>query len=295
MSATRSRIRIWPVTAMPACGSISAAAANSDGLLSDEYARQEQDDALEIIAWLAAQPWCSGAVGMMGISWGGFNALQVAARRPPALKAIVTICSTDDRYADDVHYMGGAMLTAGFGWASFFFGAMCHPPDPALVGDRWRAMWLERLENLPLFLELWTAAPAARRLLAARLGVRGLRRDPVSRSMRSAAGPTATPTPSRACSNGSDGAAQGPDRAVGACLSAFRAARPADRLPAGDAALVGSLAEGHRHRRDGRAHAARLDDGQREARDRITRRLPGRWVAEAVLAAAGVASRIACS
>ena len=131
----------------------------SDGLLTDEYARQEQDDGLEIIAWLAAQPWCSGAVGMMGISWGGFNGLQVAALRPPALKAIVTICSTDDRYADDVHYMGGAKLTAGFGWASFFFGAMCHPPDPALVGDRWRAMWLDRLKNLPLFLEIWTRHP----------------------------------------------------------------------------------------------------------------------------------------
>ena len=129
---------------------------DSDGLLTDEYALQEQDDALEIIAWLADQPWCSGAVGMMGISWGGFNGLQVAARRPPALKAIVTICSTDDRYSDDVHYMGGAKLTAGFGWASFFFGAMCLPPDPALVGERWRQMWLERLENVPLFLERWT-------------------------------------------------------------------------------------------------------------------------------------------
>ena len=127
----------------------------SDGLLFDEYAQQELDDALEIIAWLAAQPWCSGAVGMMGISWGGFNALQVAALRPPALKAIITICSTDDRYSDDVHYMGGTLLRAGFGWASFLFGAMCHPPDPALVGDRWRTMWLQRLNNLPLFLETW--------------------------------------------------------------------------------------------------------------------------------------------
>ncbi len=127
----------------------------SDGLLFDEYARQEQDDALEVIAWLAAQPWCSGAVGMMGISWGGFNALQVAARRPPALRAIVTICSTDDRYADDVHFMGGALLPAKFGWASFFLGSMCRPPDPALVGDAWRAMWRERLENVPLFLERW--------------------------------------------------------------------------------------------------------------------------------------------
>jgi putative CocE/NonD family hydrolase len=127
----------------------------SGGLLFDEYAKQEQDDALEVIAWLVAQPWCSGAVGMMGISWGGFNALQVAARRPPALKAIVTLCSTDDRYRDDVHYMGGTLLTAGLGWASFFFTAMCHPPDPALVGDRWRSMWLERLGNVPLFLETW--------------------------------------------------------------------------------------------------------------------------------------------
>ncbi len=127
----------------------------SGGLLFDEYTKQEQDDALEVIAWLAAQPWCNGAVGMIGISWGGFNALQVAARQPPALKAIVTICSTDDRYRDDVHYMGGALLTAGLGWGSFFFRAMCHPPDPALVGDRWRAMWVERLESVPLFLESW--------------------------------------------------------------------------------------------------------------------------------------------
>jgi putative CocE/NonD family hydrolase len=127
----------------------------SSGLLFDEYAKQEQDDALEVIAWLAAQPWCSGAVGMMGISWGGFNGLQVAARRPPALKAIVTLCSTDDRYRDDVHYMGGTLLTAGIDWASFFFTAMCHPPDPALVGNGWRATWMQRLENVPLFLESW--------------------------------------------------------------------------------------------------------------------------------------------
>jgi uncharacterized protein len=129
---------------------------DSTGLLFDEYATQEQDDGVEIIAWLAAQPWCNGAVGMMGISWGGFNGLQIAARRPPALKAIVTICSTDDRYADDAHYMGGTFLTtAALEWAFFFFGLVCLPPDPELVGDAWRAMWLERLENVPLFFEKW--------------------------------------------------------------------------------------------------------------------------------------------
>ncbi|MBV8399563.1 MAG: CocE/NonD family hydrolase, partial [Acetobacteraceae bacterium] len=127
----------------------------SDGLLFDEYTQQEQDDAAEVIAWIAAQPWCTGAVGMMGISWGGFNSLQVAALRPPALKAIVTICSTDDRYRDDVHYMGGTLLRAGIDWGAFFFRTLCQPPDPALVGEHWRMMWLERLNNIPVFLESW--------------------------------------------------------------------------------------------------------------------------------------------
>src|SRR5690625_7387560 len=78
--------------------------------MHDEYLKQEQDDALEILEWLAEQPWCTGDVGMIGISWGGFNGLQVAARQPEQLKAVITICSTDDRYADDVHYMGGCLL-----------------------------------------------------------------------------------------------------------------------------------------------------------------------------------------
>jgi predicted acyl esterase len=127
----------------------------SAGLLLDEYSEQELADGVEVITWLAAQPWCSGVVGMMGISWGGFNGLQIAARRPPALKAIVTICSSDDRYADDAHYMGGTLITAGLEWAFFFFGTMCLPPDPMLVGEGWRATWLERLANAPLFFEIW--------------------------------------------------------------------------------------------------------------------------------------------
>jgi predicted acyl esterase len=92
---------------------------------------------------------------MMGISWGGFNSLQVAARRPPQLKAIVTICSTEDRYADDIHTMGGCQLVDNVAWASTMFALLSYPPDPALVGDRWRAMWLERLENEPLLIDNW--------------------------------------------------------------------------------------------------------------------------------------------
>jgi uncharacterized protein len=131
---------------------------NSTGILLDEYLPQEQADAVEVIAWLAEQPWCSGAVGMFGISWGGFNALQVAAHRPPALKAIITLCSTDDRYATDVHYMGGCVLAPeALPWASTMLGITALPPDPLHVGDGWRAEWLHRLEETPFYLEEWLA------------------------------------------------------------------------------------------------------------------------------------------
>jgi putative CocE/NonD family hydrolase len=127
----------------------------SDGLMLDEYLPQEQLDACEIIAWIAAQPWCTGAVGMTGISWSGFNSLQVAARRPPALKAIVTLCSTDDRYADDVHYDGGCVGSDMLQWAASMFAWNARPPDPAIVGDRWREMWLDRMRNAPPFIADW--------------------------------------------------------------------------------------------------------------------------------------------
>ncbi len=132
---------------------------DSDGLLQDEYTKQEQDDALEVIAWLAKQKWCTGKVGMFGISWGGFNALQVAARQPPALKAIVTICSTDDRYEDDIHYKGGTLLNENLGWAATMLAYSSRPPDPKIVGNKWRKMWMERLKNEPFLLIPWLQHP----------------------------------------------------------------------------------------------------------------------------------------
>ncbi len=33
---------------------------DSDGLLLGEYLQQEQDDALEVLQWIASQPWCTG-------------------------------------------------------------------------------------------------------------------------------------------------------------------------------------------------------------------------------------------
>jgi putative CocE/NonD family hydrolase len=128
---------------------------DSDGLLRDEYLQQELDDGLEVLRWLAAQPWCDGRIGMYGISWGGFNGLQLAALQPPELRAVVSVASTDDRYADDVHHMGGCLLGDNLSWASTMFAFNSLPPDPAVVGERWRSLWLERLEHCTPWLEGW--------------------------------------------------------------------------------------------------------------------------------------------
>jgi hypothetical protein len=128
---------------------------DSDGVLLDEYLSQEQQDAIDAIAWLATQPWCNGRVGMFGISWGGFNGLQVAAHRPPALKAVISLCSTDDRYADDMHFMGGSFTTGNLEWGATFFTIMARSPDPRIVGSRWREMWQARLEAVSPVYHTW--------------------------------------------------------------------------------------------------------------------------------------------
>ncbi len=128
---------------------------DSDGILMDEYLPQEQQDGVETIAWIASQPWCSGSVGMMGYSWGGITAMQVASRRPPALKAIIPVTSSVDRYYDDAGYFLGCYVGQTIGWGAEMDSFNGRPPDPEIVGARWRNMWLERLGKTPLFLEIW--------------------------------------------------------------------------------------------------------------------------------------------
>src|SRR3984957_7523811 len=127
----------------------------SDGHLADEYLKQEQDDALEVIDWIARQPWCNGAVGIQGKSWGGFNALQIAARPPPALKAIISTFSTDNRYTDDIHYMGGCLLNDNLWWGNIMLAFQGRPIDPEVRGPDAHARWVERLENMPFWPALW--------------------------------------------------------------------------------------------------------------------------------------------
>ncbi|TDL81270.1 CocE/NonD family hydrolase [Palleronia sediminis] len=129
----------------------------SDGHMADEYLEQEQDDALEVLAWIAAQDWCSGNIGMMGKSWGGFNCLQVAARRPPELKAVIPVYFTDDRFSDDIHFMGGCLLNDNLWWGAIMMAYQSRPLDPEIAGETWREDWLARIDALPFFPAIWAA------------------------------------------------------------------------------------------------------------------------------------------
>lgn len=127
----------------------------SDGVIDGEYTPRELSDGCEVIDWIARQPWSNGNVGMMGISWGGFNGLQIAALKPPALKAVISIASTVDRYNDDIHYKNGCHLSSQMSWAATMLAYQTRAPDPAIVGDKWREMWLERLEGEPELMQEW--------------------------------------------------------------------------------------------------------------------------------------------
>ena len=130
----------------------------SSGVLLDEYTEQEQEDVCAALEWVAAQTWCTGSLGMIGLSWGGFAALQAAARRPAALKAVVALCASADRYGADVKYHGGCVLGCELlPWSSTMLAMSVRPPDPDLVGEGWRELWLERLEQAVPFAETWLA------------------------------------------------------------------------------------------------------------------------------------------
>src|SRR5947208_14557718 len=127
---------------------------------SREYSQQEQEDGLEVIAWLARQPWSNGNVGMFGISWGGFNSLQLAMRHPPALKAILAVDATAELFHDDVHYIDGIVHIDEFelnmdmaqGWT----GAPDYTLDEKILGPRfetppWSLLYLKHQHDGPFW------------------------------------------------------------------------------------------------------------------------------------------------
>lgn len=122
---------------------------NSEGILPErEYSEQEQLDGLEVIHWLATQNWSNGNVGMFGISWGGFNSIQLAMRRPPELKAILAVCASDHLFHDDIHYVDGMMHVDEFSLSMDLETALSPAPD-FLISPQF---FKERFDRTPWFM-----------------------------------------------------------------------------------------------------------------------------------------------
>jgi predicted acyl esterase len=133
---------------------------SSAGDATDEYPAEEQRDLVEVIAWLANEDWCDGNVGMFGTSYSGFNSLQIACERPPALKAVCAIYSSDDRWTDDVHWRGGALrLIDLVDYCHYMTPLIVLPPVPAVWshpdGRSWDAEWQRRLDTFEPWVLTW--------------------------------------------------------------------------------------------------------------------------------------------
>ncbi len=233
-------------TATPPCGSTCAGTATARACRATSTRATELADGVAVVNWLAEQPWCDGKVGMFGISWGGFNSLQIAALAPEPLKAVVTVCSTDDRYDNDVHYMGGSVLAVDMhAWAATMLAFVSRPPDPHVRRRGWRDMWLKRLEAVDPFIHTWLDHQTRDAYWRHGSVCEDYARD---RRGRPRGGRLARPVPRHGAAarralpadrvRGLIGpwSHQYPDRGP--------AAGPGDRLPPGDPALVGPVAEG---------------------------------------------------
>jgi predicted acyl esterase len=125
-----------------------------------EYSEREQVDGEHIIDWLAHQSWSNGSVGMFGISWGGFTALQMAMRHPPALKAIIAVHATAELFHDDVHYVDGIAHIDEFelnmDMAEGWVGAPDYSLDERTLGPRfdsppWSLLYLKHQHDGPFW------------------------------------------------------------------------------------------------------------------------------------------------
>ena len=142
---TEARGRNWPLYAyFVARGYIVArvdirGTGNSEGtLVPYEYSDIEQQDGETVIDWLSKQSWSTGKVGMFGISWGGFNSIQMAGRNPPALKAFIAVDATDDLYQEDVHFIDGIMHLDSWEMSQELDNARPGAPDYRIDDDNFR-------------------------------------------------------------------------------------------------------------------------------------------------------------
>lgn len=132
---------------------------DSEGCMQDEMTTQEQNDLTDTIAYLAAQDFSNGHVGMMGYSWGGNNSALMAAIAPPHLGAAIAIDYMLDRYYDDIHYRNGVPLYGSVFWGAIMLSYSSRPPDALIHGHGWLPLWKKRLEKIFFQSPVWKHHP----------------------------------------------------------------------------------------------------------------------------------------
>ena len=120
---------------------------NSGGWSKHIYADAERRDAYEMVEWIAAQPWCTGNVGMLGKSYSGVVQWQVAVQNPPHLKTIIVRSANDSVYTEWT-YPGGVLRPYMFdSYSPHMTAYNFAPPDPEIAGVKWSEIWQTRLDN----------------------------------------------------------------------------------------------------------------------------------------------------
>lgn len=113
----------------------------------------DRTDGYDTIEWIAAQPWCSGAVGMTGGSYSGMTQLTAASARPPHLKAIAVHVPSVDFFREIPYHGGGFSRLHTINWTNI----ISIQSLSELTGGFMSAMpilsqldWLERMRSRPV-------------------------------------------------------------------------------------------------------------------------------------------------
>ena len=132
----------------------------SDGELRPFHDPGEADDGVWSVTWAAGQEWCTGSVGMWGISFGGFMTMATAQRNPDGLKAIMPLMNSLDPERETMHPQGargGLQPLVQWGLQQLTYQLlppMADPDDPAQ-----QRRWNERISHDPALMDLAVHGP----------------------------------------------------------------------------------------------------------------------------------------
>lgn len=99
----------------------------------DPFDPKHKTDGYDLVEWLAAQPWCDGNVGMMGLSYMGWTQWWTATQAPPSLKAIVPEVAPPDAMFN-APYQNGVLVSWMMDWGGANAGRVGQVLGPGPYG-----------------------------------------------------------------------------------------------------------------------------------------------------------------